>query len=218
MTTTSANKIISLAIIEKFPLLRQGLASVVDKIKGVRVIDCLPELKKIHYSKLRKPSIVLLTLTPRQSQVLGLIREFQEKFTKTKLLIFIKEFDLALIQKLYDMRLSMMLASCSNELDLTVAIKSLHRSSIYIQQDILRALTSSNSENGEVLSMTVEFTNRELDVLRAICLQKKNNEIASELSISVRTVEVHRQKLLQKTKSKNVVGLLLYSIRQGVIN
>ena len=217
-TTTHLKKPISLIIIEKSPLLRQGLASVVEKIKGVRVTKCLPELKKLYYSKPRNPSIVLLSVTPRQSQALQLVCDFQERFTNIKLLIFIKEFDLKLIHKLYDMRLSMMLAACSNELDLTVAIKSLHRSSIYIQQDILRALTTSNLEIGKESSMTVEFTNRELDVLRAICLQKKSNEIASELSISVRTVEVHRQKLLQKSKSKNVVGLLLYSIRQGIIN
>lgn len=62
-TTTHLKKPISLIIIEKSPLLRQGLASVVEKIKGVRVTECLPELKKLYYSKPRNPSIVLLSIT-----------------------------------------------------------------------------------------------------------------------------------------------------------
>jgi DNA-binding NarL/FixJ family response regulator len=60
-----------------------------------------------------------------------------------------------------------------------------------------------------------ELSTRELAVLELICNEKKNNEIADKLCISVRTVEVHRQNLLRKTNAKNVAGLVVYAIKKG---
>jgi len=58
----------------------------------------------------------------------------------------------------------------------------------------------------------IDFTPRELDVLRLIMDEKTTSEIASELGISAHTVEGHRKNLLQKTNSKNVVGLIKYTL------
>ncbi|GAB5425502.1 MAG: response regulator transcription factor [Crocinitomicaceae bacterium] len=59
------------------------------------------------------------------------------------------------------------------------------------------------------------LSSRESTILELICNEKKNNEIADLLSISVRTVEVHRQNLLKKTNAKNVAGLVIYAIKEG---
>jgi DNA-binding CsgD family transcriptional regulator len=59
---------------------------------------------------------------------------------------------------------------------------------------------------------SIEFTARELDVLRLIMDEKTTADIAVELGISAYTVEGHRKNLLQKTNSKNVVGLIKYTL------
>jgi DNA-binding NarL/FixJ family response regulator len=62
---------------------------------------------------------------------------------------------------------------------------------------------------GDVLTL------REKEILGLICRQLTTGEISETLFISVKTVETHRGELLQKTKSKNVAGLVLWAIRNG---
>ena len=69
------------------------------------------------------------------------------------------------------------------------------------------------SKNSEIL----DFTPRELDVLKLIMDEKTTAEIAEELKISIHTVEGHRKNLLQKTNSKNVVGLIKYTLVKNLI-
>jgi len=61
-----------------------------------------------------------------------------------------------------------------------------------------------------------KFTAREIDVIRLICEQQTNKEIAIKLGLSIRTVETHREKILEKTGAKNMIGVAVYAIKQGI--
>ncbi|NQX77156.1 response regulator transcription factor [Gilvibacter sp.] len=67
------------------------------------------------------------------------------------------------------------------------------------------------------LNVAEELTAREKEVLQLICDQFTTHEIADKLFISPRTVEGHRNNLLQKTESKNVAGLVLFAIRHNLV-
>ena len=62
----------------------------------------------------------------------------------------------------------------------------------------------------------IKLSGRETEVLHMICEQLINKEIADQLGISTRTVESYRETLLQKTDSKNAIGLVVYAIRNGI--
>lgn len=62
-----------------------------------------------------------------------------------------------------------------------------------------------------------ELTERETEVLLLICKGLTNNEIADKLVLSKRTVDKHRENLLQKTQSKNTVNLVIYAIKKGFL-
>jgi len=62
------------------------------------------------------------------------------------------------------------------------------------------------------------ITSRELEVLQLICKQKSTIEIGEKLFISPRTVEGHRNNLLLKTESKNIAGLVVYAIQNGIVS
>ncbi len=63
----------------------------------------------------------------------------------------------------------------------------------------------------------IKLSGREQEILELICKEKTAQEIADKLCISPRTVEVHKKNLMEKTQTKNTVGLVLYSIRNGII-
>lgn len=66
-------------------------------------------------------------------------------------------------------------------------------------------------------SPKVEFSERELEVIELICSECTNKEIGDKLFISIRTVEGHRLKILEKMGVKNTVGLVVYAIKMGLL-
>ncbi len=62
----------------------------------------------------------------------------------------------------------------------------------------------------------ISLTPREEDVLRMVCQQYSSVEIAQRLYISEDTVKGHRLRLIEKTRSKNLVGMVLYAVRNGL--
>jgi DNA-binding NarL/FixJ family response regulator len=60
------------------------------------------------------------------------------------------------------------------------------------------------------------FTARELEILKLVCEEKTSKEIAQLLFISHRTVEGHKMRLLEKTKSTNTSGIIIYALRNGL--
>ena len=61
------------------------------------------------------------------------------------------------------------------------------------------------------------LSSREREILVAVCRGLSNQEIADELFISKRTVDKHRANILEKTGCKNTASLVVYAIRNGIV-
>ncbi|MEO9531947.1 MAG: response regulator transcription factor [Crocinitomicaceae bacterium] len=57
-----------------------------------------------------------------------------------------------------------------------------------------------------------EFSDRELEILRMVCKEYTNSEIAEELGLSARTIETHRRRMIEKTNSKTMIGVILFAL------
>ena len=62
----------------------------------------------------------------------------------------------------------------------------------------------------------VEFSEKELSVMRMVCEEKTNKEIADKLGLSVRTVEGYRDKIQEKISAKNSAGIVVYAIKNNI--
>lgn len=62
------------------------------------------------------------------------------------------------------------------------------------------------------------LTEREIDVLKLICNQYTAKEIAEKLFISAKTVEAHKSNLMLKTGVRNTAGLIIYAVKNKIIN
>lgn len=81
--------------------------------------------------------------------------------------------------------------------------------------DHLNATPSrSEMQNGK----TVRLTSRETEVLQLIAEGQANKQIAADLSISIKTVEKHRQQVMDKLNIHNTAGLTRYAMHQGIVS
>jgi len=80
----------------------------------------------------------------------------------------------------------------------------------------VRSLLSFNTEKGRDDDFN-KLSKRELQVLELICKGDTNHEIAEKLFISSRTVDNHRAKLISKTQTKNTASLVVYAIKNKLV-
>ena len=117
-----------------------------------------------------------------------------------------------LFSKLMKLNIDAFLNKNISNIDLLSVIKKVIRGEKYFQPEIYnKYLKNTPSEDVKDL-----FTPRELEVLKFILEEKTTNQIASSMSISNFTVEGHRKSLLQKTNSKNVVGLIKFALNNNL--
>jgi len=62
------------------------------------------------------------------------------------------------------------------------------------------------------------FSDRELGIIKLICQQKTAKEIGQILFISEKTVDFHRQKIIEKMNVKNIIGLVVFAIKKGLVS
>lgn len=100
--------------------------------------------------------------------------------------------------------------------DVETSIKSVMAGKNYFSQEILSKLLNSINRKKQVQKNT-DLSERETEVLFQICKGLSNLEIADVLNISKRTVDKHRENILSKSGSKNTAGLVIYAIKNGVV-
>lgn len=62
------------------------------------------------------------------------------------------------------------------------------------------------------------LSRREIEIIKLITLEFNNDEIATNLAISKRTVETHRKNIFRKTKVKSIVGLVILALRSKLVS
>ncbi|BCY28029.1 response regulator transcription factor [Flavobacterium okayamense] len=117
-----------------------------------------------------------------------------------------------LFKKLIALGIDAYLSKNVTHIELLSVINKVISGEKYYEASIYNEYLKSNKNSSDI-----EFTVRELDVLKLIMEEKTTAEIAEELGISNYTVEGHRKNLLQKTNSKNVVGLIKYTLVNNLI-
>ena len=93
------------------------------------------------------------------------------------------------------------------------AVESVHEYGIYftkVDQEIL--VNYKGDSKRSIFINNEDLSKREIEVLKLICDEYTSQEIADKLFISKRTVEGHRQKVIDKIGAKNTVGLVVYAI------
>lgn len=103
--------------------------------------------------------------------------------------------------------------------ELHEAILSVHTKGSYINERTLKAIQNNMGRKNKpktLNSPSIQLTKREEEVLNLICQQFTSEEIGEKLFISVKTVNGHRNNLLEKTNSRNTAGLVIFALKNNL--
>jgi DNA-binding NarL/FixJ family response regulator len=97
------------------------------------------------------------------------------------------------------------------------AVQAVHEKGFYFNESMLRAIHSGMAHKHEKsYNPNSPITAREKEILELICQEHTTQEIAEKLFLSVRTVDGHRNNLLEKTGARNTAGLVIYALRNDL--
>jgi DNA-binding NarL/FixJ family response regulator len=99
--------------------------------------------------------------------------------------------------------------------DLVRAIREVLKNAIYVSPGISKALIEAYMSKSEI--PPDPLTLREREVLQLVAEGKTTKEIASVLSISAKTAETHRGRIMRKLEIRETAGLVRYAIRRGMV-
>lgn len=110
----------------------------------------------------------------------------------------------------------------SGKKELERAIKTVIDGESYFSNEILRQiifdLGKQKPDPEKPSTPEIEFTDRELEILHYFCQGLTATEIANKICRSIKTIEAHRASLLEKTNTKNTINLVLYAIKNKLVD
>ncbi len=107
--------------------------------------------------------------------------------------------------------------------EVVTAVQTVYEGGEYFSESLLEALSHSMRSVyvGDMVSDEIvdadRLSEREIEILVAICQGLSTQEIADKLFISKRTVDKHRANILEKSGCKNTASLVVYAIRHGLV-
>jgi DNA-binding NarL/FixJ family response regulator len=219
---------IRIGLIEDQLLFRKGIKAILSTWPEIDVIfeseDGYSVVEKLKNATIL-PDVLLvdLSLPPdgnREFTGVDVTDAIREHFPDIRIVILSIHEDENFIAQLIQHGAHGYLVKDSDPQEVYDAILAVREKGSYINQRTLQALQNSYRTSHKTKVPTndtvIRFTRREEEVLELICRQYTSEEIGEKLFISVKTVNGHRNNLLQKTGSRNTAGLVIYAIKHGL--
>jgi len=169
----------------------------------------------------QKPDVVVLDVVMPTLNGVEATRQIVKEVPETKVLILSSYSDDERVLQLIEEGATGYLVKQTAGNDLLMAIREAHKGNAFFSPSISRRLLQQCREtfaNGGVVKKRGNIlTTREAEVLQLIAEGHPNKQIADQLSISIKTVEKHRQQVMNKLNIHDVAGLTRYAISKGLI-
>ena len=214
------NKTITIAVVDDHAIFRDGLKSVLSQIPGFDVIYEAESGKEfLNFLGKAVPDVVLMDISMPEMDGIEATERALEKYPILKIIALSSYSDHIYYYKMIKAGAEGFVEKKSGKEELEKAIKEVIEGRNYFPQDLLRNLIFKISHEGnEALNNSkIVLSKRETEVLQLICNGYTNSEIAEKLHISPKTVDNHRTNLLQKTNTKNSAHLVMYAIKNHLI-
>lgn len=167
------------------------------------------------------PDIVLMDLNMPEMNGLETTRHLRADYPDLKIIILSVYTEPQYIAAMVEQGVNGYIAKNALFAEVQDAIQNVYRHGFYFNPDVLRAMQAGmvhKKGRTTTLDKAEQLTLREKEVLQLICQEFTAAEIADKLFISKRTVEGHRNNLLLKTGCRNTAGLVLFAIKNNLLD
>ena len=213
---------ITVLLADDHAVLRQGLRALLEAENDIRVVgEAENGRQAVQMTKRIQPDVVLMDIAMPSLNGLEATRQINAQRLRSKVLILSCHGDEDYVQRSIDAGAVGYLIKQTSAHDLIRAIREARKGNAFFSPIISKRLLEYYCETivkGIRVPRSRPFlTSRETEVLQLIAEGDGNKQIAAELGISIKTVEKHRQQVMNKLHIHEVAGLTRYAISKGMI-
>ena len=215
-------KRITVLLADDHTIVREGFRKMLELEKDIEVVGEAQDGRQavVMVSKLR-PEVVLMDIAMPLLNGLEATRQVLKAFPATKVIILSAHNDDAYVKNATESGAVGFLLKQTSAHEVCRGIREVHLGKTFFSPSISRRRDRLNSHSPNRAGLNnkkgVELTSREMEVLQLIAEGKANKETAAELGIGMKTVEKHREHLMQKLDIHDTAGLTRYAISAGII-
>lgn len=212
---------IKIAIADDYKIFRDGIKVGLAADKNLQVIleadngeELMKGLEKV------QPDVIIMDLKMPIMDGMEATKEVRKRFDAIKVLVVTMYDDDKFIIHLMEMGANGYLLKNAESEEIRKSIYAVHENGYYFNDLVNKALLKKfvlKRNFKPSFNKDVEFTERELEVLKLICEEKTAAEIGKEIFLSPRSVEGIRQKLIEKVGVRNTAGLVMFALKNGIV-
>jgi DNA-binding NarL/FixJ family response regulator len=206
---------ITVVIADDHVIFRQGLLKLLQSAENIEVIaDTGSSDEALRVIVEKNPDIAILDISMPVLSGIDLLEEIQKKAIDTKIIFLTMHNDPLTAKKAIQLNASGYVLKDNAFEDLLYSVRAVASGGIFISPSISEKVLKLKTiqENEDLI-----LTKREREILHLIASGLTNKKIADKLSISVKTVETHRSRILRKLDAHTTSDLVRYAIKTGLL-
>jgi DNA-binding NarL/FixJ family response regulator len=214
-------KPISILLAEDHAIVRQGLCALLNSDPAFKIVgEARTGREAVDLARTLRPDIIVMDIAMPVLNGLEATRQVLAADPAAKVIILSAHSDDAYIQRMCEAGVAGFLEKQTSADMLTQAIRDVANGKTFFSSSIARRLNTDRhprDRSGVVKPRANGLTPRETEVLQLVAEGSANKQIATQLGISIKTVEKHREHLMTKLNIHDTAGLTRFAISAGVI-
>ncbi len=203
-------------------MFREGIKSLVEAHRDIKVIgEAETGRQAVEMAKKLLPDIVVMDIAMPSLNGVEATHQIIARVPSAKILILSAHSDDEYIKRAISVGASGYLIKQTSSDFLVRAIRAIHAGAKIFSPAVQRRLQADLKQKPGARGLSSRniplLTSREAEVVQLIAEGKANKQVAEELHISIKTVEKHRQNLMNKLNIHDTAGLTRYAIAEGII-
>jgi len=214
-------KKISVLLVDDHTVVRQGLRALLQAEEDMEVAgEAENGRQAVGMARKDPPDVIIMDIAMPLLNGLEATRQILKNQPSAKVLVLTSYGDDDCVTQLMKAGAVGYLIKQTAANELLKAIREVYRGNAFFSPAIAKRLRDQCREaftTGSATGKLGELTSRESEVLQLIAEGFSNKQIAAELGISIKTVEKHRQQVMNKLNIHDVAGLTRYAISKGLV-
>jgi DNA-binding NarL/FixJ family response regulator len=210
---------IKIMVVDEHKILREGLATLIAKQSNMEIVgEATDGREALDLVKENTPDLILMDVTMPNLNGIEATRQIKSKNPEIEIIALSLHSDRRFVLGMIEAGASgYLIKQCTFD-ELVLAINTVMAGKKYLSPEISNILVEefARKDSKEKAIIDLKLTPREKEVLQLLAEGKNTKEIASNLSISVKTVETHRRHIKRKLKTSSVAELTKIAIKEGL--
>ena len=214
-------KKISVFLADDHKILRESLKLYLSQEPEIEVVgEASDGLEAFDAIMRLKPEIAILDISMAKLNGLDLCLKLKQEFGDLKVIILSMHKAESYIYKALNIGVNAYVLKDNALEDLMNAIRSVWAGRMFISQDLLEMVVSGYvGDGGRKVSYEADgLSVREREIMQMLAEGRSNKEVADSLHLSIKTIETHRANIMKKLGLKNIADLVLYAVRNQLID